>query len=65
MDGYFPVVHRCSFMCTIHIDMTAHTPALTSSGAQKPLECSCHRVVEEHRVHRKALITKQHIEHLG
>ena len=31
VDGYVPVVHRCSFMCTIHIDMTAHTPALTIS----------------------------------
>ena len=32
MDGYVPTVHRCSFMCTTHIDRTAHTPALTSWG---------------------------------
>ena len=36
-----PAVHRCSFMCTIHKDLTAHTPALTSRGALRPLECSC------------------------
>ena len=55
MDGYVPVVHRCSFMCTIHIDMTAQTPALTSRGALRPLECSCHIVVEEHNYTLKFL----------
>ena len=48
MDRYVPVVHWCSFMCTIHIDMTAHTPTLIRRGALRPLECSCHTVVEEH-----------------
>ena len=25
--GHVPTVHTCSFMCTNHIDMIAHTPA--------------------------------------
>ena len=48
MDKYVAVVYRCSFLSTIHIDMITHIPTLTSRGALKPLECSCHIVVEDH-----------------
>ena len=29
--GHVPMVHMCSFMCTNHIDMIAHTPGLLMS----------------------------------
>ena len=45
----------CSFMCTVHTDMIAHTPILTSKGDLRPHECSC----------PKAPITQQYIEHLA
>ena len=32
VGGYVPMVHSCSFMCTNHIDMTAHTPAFLQVG---------------------------------
>ena len=30
--GHVPTVHTCSFMCTNHIDMIAHTPAFLRVG---------------------------------
>ena len=30
--GHVPTVHMCSFMCTNHIDMMAHTPAFLRVG---------------------------------
>ena len=30
--GHVPTVHTCSFMCTNHIDMIAHTPAFLQVG---------------------------------
>ena len=35
--GHVPMVHTCSFMCTNHIDMIAHTPGFLPVG-----EHSCH-----------------------
>ena len=34
--GYVPTVHTCSFMCTSHIDMIAHTPAFVRVGEHSP-----------------------------
>ena len=31
--GHVPMVHMCSFMCTNHIDMIAHTPAFNKLGS--------------------------------
>ena len=30
--GHVPTVHRCSFVCTYHIDMIVHTPAFLWVG---------------------------------
>ena len=30
--GHVPMDHTCSFMCTSHIDMTAHNPAFIQVG---------------------------------
>ena len=30
--GHVPMNHTCSFMCTSHIDMTAHNPAFLQVG---------------------------------
>ena len=34
--GHVPMVHTCSFMCTNHIDMIAHTPGLFTSWGALP-----------------------------
>ena len=57
MDGYVPVVHRCSFMCTIHKDMTAHIPALTSRGALRPLAFNFYFVLKIILKYKSILMT--------
>ena len=52
-------------MCIIHKDMSEHTPALPSGGALRPLECSCHIVVEEHSRMDWIPINRFHLQQHG
>ena len=34
--GHVLIIYRCSLFCTLHIDMTEHTPVSTGRGAMRP-----------------------------
>ena len=38
--GYVLTVHTCSFVCTNHIDMIAHTPAFHELGSTPIIQTS-------------------------